>query len=86
MSGQRMNNANPDPLFSATTAAEYLGLGEVVRHPGQSIRRLCRLGKIASTRVAGEVMIRKSAPDAYLGSHGNGAAPEDEPSFGDLWA
>ena len=57
---------NPDPLLDARQAAEYLGLSGVVKHPEQSVRSLCRKRRIASTRVAGKVMVRRSWLEKYI--------------------
>ena len=57
---------NPDPLYSATAAAEYLGLVGVVKHPAQAVRALCRKRRLRSTIVAGKVMVRQSWLEAYI--------------------
>ena len=60
------SEVNPDPLFDAKTAAAYLGLPGVVKHPPQSVRHLCRTRQIQSTFVAGKVMIRRSWLEEYI--------------------
>lgn len=60
---------NHDPLYSPTGAAEYLGLVDVVRHPAQAVRSLCRKRYLKSTKVCGKVAIRRSWLEAYLSKH-----------------
>lgn len=60
------SESNPDPLYDARKAAEYLGLTGVVKDPSQSVRALCRKRKLRSTRVCGKVMIRRSWLEEYL--------------------
>lgn len=57
---------NEDPLFDSESAARYLGLCDVVKHPGQAVRSLCRKRRLRSTRVSGKVMIRRSWLEAYI--------------------
>ena len=57
---------NPDPFLDAKQAAKYLGLTGVVKHPAQAVRTLCRKRRIASTRVAGKVMVRRSWLEKYI--------------------
>ena len=58
--------ANEDPLFDAVGAARYLGLTDVVKHPGQAVRSLCRKRRLRSTKVCGKVMIRRSWLEEYI--------------------
>lgn len=60
------HSVNADPLYDASGAAEYLGLKDVVKHPEQAVRTLCRKRRIRSTKVAGKVMVRQSWLEAYI--------------------
>ena len=58
--------ANSDPLLTAEQAAGYLGLGNTVKHPGASVRHLTRTRRLASIRVCGKVMVRKSELERFI--------------------
>lgn len=72
---QADHHGNDDPLFDAKSAAEYLGLVGVVKHPDQAVRALCRKLRLRSTRVAGKVMVRRSWLETYIQENTVDVAP-----------
>ena len=67
---------NSDPLYDAGSAAKYLGLNSVVKHPGQAVRTLCRKHRLRSTRIAGKVMVRRSWLESYIAENSRDARGE----------
>ena len=59
--------SNPDPLYDAKGAAEYLGLTKTgIKHPEQAVRTLARKRRLRSTKIADKVMFRRSWLEAYI--------------------
>ena len=55
-----------DPFLTVARAAEYLGLVDAVKHPGQCIRRLIRTRQLRAARISDRWMVRVSWLDAYI--------------------
>ena len=63
---------NGDPLFDAVAAATYLGLADVVKHPGQAVRALCRKGRLRYVRLGDRIMVRRSWLEEFIEAHSFG--------------
>ncbi len=56
-----MSQASDDPVYTSDEAVTYLGLDRVgLSQPGESLRWLCRTGKLKYTKVGRRLMFRKS--------------------------
>ena len=57
---------NPDRLLSLDEAAEYLGLADGRKNPGECVRWLCRKRRIKFAKIGKRIRIRRQWLEAYI--------------------